>query len=60
MKKALLQHIKALHPISGLKLSHENNFQADQILVRTRIRNISIWPQFSTNALKLVCSELLY
>lgn len=60
MKKALLQHIKALHPICGLKLSHENYFQANQILGTANIRNISIWPQFSTSTLKLVSSELLH
>ena len=61
MKKVLLQHTKAFHPVSVLKLTHENNdFQANLILNRTRISNISVWPKISTKSLKSVGSELVH
>jgi len=41
MKQALLQHTKAFHTVSILKLNHENDFQANLIL-NTGIRNISV------------------
>lgn len=60
MKKTLLQHTKAFHPISVLKLNHKtNDFQA-KLILNTRIMNISIWPQMSTKSLKSVGSELVH
>lgn len=61
MKKTLLQHTKAFHPISVLKLNHKtNDFQAKLILNTTRKINISVWPQISTKSSKSVGSELVH